>query len=352
MSAAGLNVNVGIDTGSYSSKLACDNKIIATIPTGNRASTGSRPPTPDLLTLREEAEIYVDEPVFSCVIAVSNSLGTGQREELIFKAKKSGFKNVEIISKHEAISNAVDGSKRQSTGTPLAASDKVLVCDFGASGTEFIFFRNSEVIDSEIIGDVSGFEIDRIFAQWLCERFTLNLIKKEELLELAEKFKKELSHNEALTWRNIEITRENFERLIYFSIKRTSHTLERFIKCFNPERFIMTGGCSEIPLTKKIFSDLFPNTELIKDLTVLGASARADSLSSARERKQRSDSNAKLREIRGALISLEDLLTRKQKDRLYFLFRQAEGILPDSPAMIKLLENLINEIKTASLKKN
>ena len=113
----------------------------------------------------------------------------------------------------------------------------------------------------------------------------------------------------------------------------------------------MTGGCAEIPLAKKIFSGLFPQIEFIKNLTALGAAARADSLSSARERKQRFDTNAKLREIRGSLMSLEDLLTRKQKDRLYFLFRQAEGILPNNPAMIKLLENLISEIKLSALEK-
>ena len=113
----------------------------------------------------------------------------------------------------------------------------------------------------------------------------------------------------------------------------------------------MTGGSAEIPLAKKIFSGLFPKTEFVKNLTALGAAAKADSLSSARERRQRSDINAKLREIRGSLMSLEDLLTRKQKDRLYFLFRQAEGILPGNPALIKLLENLISEIRTADLKR-
>ena len=327
MPTAGLNVSVGIDAGSHTSKLAGDGKVIASF-------SGF-----DLLKLREEAEIYFDEPVFSCVIAVPDSFGIGQRGELNFTAKKSGFKNIEIIQQREAVSNALD------------SDSKILACDFGASKIEFMFFQDSEFVDGEIIEDVCGSEFDRIFAEWLRERFTLNLIKEKELLELAEKFKIELSQKEILTWRGVNIAREDFERLIYFPVKRASHTLERFIKCFNPERFIMTGSCAEIPLAKKIFSGLFPKTEFIKNLAALGASAKADSLSSARERRQRSDINAKLREIRGSLMSLEDLLTRKQKDRLYFLFRQAEGILPGNPALIKLLENLISEIRTADLKR-
>ena len=321
MSTANLNVSVGIDVGSHTLKLVGDDKIIAAVPGF------------DLLCLREEAEIYFDEPVFSCVIAASDYSDRRQRE-LKIAAKRAGFKNIEIISSHEAILNNFENK-----------NEKILACDFGASRSEIIFFNEGQVIDNEIISDVCGNEFDKIFASWLSERFTLNLINEKDLLAQAEKFKQELSLNEKISWRGVDVFREDFERLVHFSIKRASHTVERFINCYSPKKIIMTGGCVEIPALKKIFSDLSPKIEFNKNLIVLGAAKKANSLSGARERAKRLDSAAKLKEIRNEIITLEDLLTRKQKDRLYGLFRQIEAAASGVPALIKLLENLINEIK-------
>ena len=331
MPTANLNVSVGIDIGSSYSKISSyDEKIIAAMP-------GC-----DFLKLREEAELYFDEPVFSCVIAEG---GGKRREDLIFNAKKAGFKNIEIIHSHEAMENNFDNK-----------NGKILVFDLGASKSEIIFFENSSVIDSEIIQDVCGNEFDKIFASWLSERFSLNLINKKDLLTQAEKFKQDLSFNEKISWRDVDILREDFERLIYFSLKRVSHTVERFLDCYAPKEFIITGGCSEIPAVKKIFSELFSNfnfnIEFNKNFIASGAAKKASSLSSSQEHTKRLDNAAKLSQIRGALIELEDLLTRKQKDRLYSFFRHTEALSLNNPALIKILENLISEIKaTGSVKK-
>ena len=329
MSAANLNVSVGLDVGSHTSKLAGGDKVIDAMP------------GIDLLNLREEAEIYFDEPIFSCVIAVPNSLTKTGHEKLIFDARKSGFKNIEIISSHEAILNNFENK-----------NEKILIYDLGASKSEITFFNEEKIIDTEIISDICGNEFDKIFASWLSERFTLNLINKKDLLAQTEKFKRELSFNEKISWRDVDIFREDFERLIYFSIKRASHTVERFINCYAPKKFIMTGGCVEIPVVKKIFADLFHKVEFNKNLVVLGAAKKANSLSGAKERAKRLDNVAKLKEIRGEIITLEDLLTRKQTDRLYALFRQIEATATGVPALIKLLENLINEIKIKGTAKN
>ncbi|MBQ7197252.1 MAG: Hsp70 family protein [Synergistaceae bacterium] len=322
MSMTNLNANVGIDLGSNASKLANDNKIIAAI-------DGS-----DLLTLREESEVYFDEPVFSCVVAVPDSMTKRAREDLIFKAKKAGFKNINVISAREAMIKALENKNKE----------KILVYDFGASKSEIIIFRGDEVLDAEIINDVSGDEFDKIFAQWLSERFTLNLIDKNTLLARAMRIKIALSTTDFVTWRDISITRDDFERLVRFSIKRASHTVERFLECYKPSRFILTGGCSEIPIVRRVFRDLYSNLELDLGLIARGASIDARLLSSVQQ-SQKLDRQLKLREIRSELMELEDFLTRKQKDRIYFLFRQAEGLLTNDPALIKLLENLTKEIK-------
>ncbi|MBR1486624.1 MAG: Hsp70 family protein, partial [Synergistaceae bacterium] len=324
MSTAFSSVSAGLDVGSHTSKIASDEKIIAALPLC------------DFLKLREEAEIYFDEPVFSCVIAVSKSLSNRDKEVLIFDAKKSGFKHIELISHYDAILNSLDENE----------NSKILVLDLGASKSEVIFFDNQKLIDSEIIEDVCGNEFDKIFSRWLSERFSLNLIKEKELLAQAENFKLELSLKEKIIYRDVEIFREDFERLIYFSVKKLSHVAERFLSCYSPKRFILTGGCCEIPIVKKIFAEIFANLEINLNLIAQGAAKKAASLSSNRERAKRFDSTAKFKEIRNEIITLEDMLTRKQKDRLYGFFRQIEATAVNNPALIKLLENLMSDIKS------
>lgn len=319
------DIYIAIDAGSYSAKIAGENKFIASVP-GR-----------DLLKIREESEIFFDEPIFSCVAALPGDFDRRQRENFIFEAKRAGFKNIEIISSHDAMLSGLDDKDREQT---------ILIYDFGFSKSEIIFFDGGEIIDSEIIKDVSGETFDKIFASWLSERFTLNLINEKELLTRAENFKRELSSKDSMTWRGVEIGREDFERLIYFSVRRASHTAERFVNCYDPDKFIMTGGSCEIPVVKKIFRDLFPKIIFDESLIVSGTAKKATSLSSKREESKKLDNKAKLSEIRGALMTLEDLLTRKQKDRLYGLFRQIETLSENSPALIKLLENLVGEIRS------
>ena len=328
MTMTSLNVNVGIDAGSHTSKLAYDDKVIAALDGFNT------------LELREQAEIFFDEPVFSCVVALPESLTRRERDDVIFNAKRSGFRNINIITAHDAMLNALGDD-----------AGRVLVYDFGASKSDITMFDGGEVIDNEIISDVSGDEFDEVFAQWLSDRFTLDLIDKKILRGHAEKIKISLSSNEFVVWRDVHITADDLERLIHFTIKRAAHTIERFIACYEPSRLVMTGGCADTPIVRKIFGELNLNvrTDFDGELIARGVASKARELSKDTHGADRVSKAARLRELRGELIELEDMLTRKQKDRLYFLFRQAEGILPGDPAIITLMENLIKAIRDEEL---
>ena len=316
---ANLNVCVGIDAGSNTSKLAYDSKLIAELENF------------DLLKLREEAEIYFDEPIFSCVVAVPDNYSRRQNDDVVFSAKKADFKNVTIITAHEAINLALN-------------YERALVYDFGASRSELTVFVDNEILENVIINDVCGNEFDRVFAEWLSERFTLNLMKV--LLKKAEEIKISLSENDYVTWRDVNITRDDLERLIHFTVKRAAHVAKRLMRVYNPESFILTGGCARIPSVRKIFTQVVKdNIEINESLIANGASIKAISLTTGDKASERFDTAAKIRELRGSLLELEELLTRKQKDRLYILFRQAEGI--NDPKIISLMENLIREIKEA-----
>ena len=80
------------------------------------------------------------------------------------------------------------------------------------------------------------------------------------------------------------------------------------------------------------------------NLIVEGAALRARELQKGSKQTSRNtDTGAKIRELRAGMLALEDKLTRRQKDRVYSLFQQAEGI--NDAGIISLMENLIREIR-------
>lgn len=324
---AASNICVGIDAGTKTSKLGYSDNIstrIIAMPEGF-----------DINALREEAEIFFDEPVFSCVIAIPENYSRRQREDILFSAKSNGFADIELITAHEAMCIAVheDGN--------------ILVCDMGASKSEFVILNHDEVIASEIIDDVCGDSFDRAFAEYIAD---LRLIDSadENILREVMRIKHVLSERESLTWHERTITRDDLERLIYFPVKRLTHTADKFVRVHKPVRIIMTGGSCNIPLVRKIFAGISPDIQPEYDMNLIirGASEKAHSLSKENRHNARTDISSRIQELRAGIIELEDILTRSQKDRLYAMFRQSEGM--NDSGSITLMENLIREIKNAS----
>ena len=60
---------------------------------------------------------------------------------------------------------------------------------------------------------------------------------------------------------------------------------------------------------------------------------------------ERLNAASKIRELKIKLIEVEDLLNRKQKDKLYLIFKQAEGIARSDFEIVNLLENMLKEIR-------
>lgn len=302
---------VGIDLGSSCSKIAHGSKIIAQL-------EGF-----DLLKLREESEIFFDEPVFSCVIAIPENFS---RDTVKINAKNSGFRDVKIITAHEAAAKYFE-------------KEKVLLCDFGASKSDFVLLDKTHILDAEILEDVCGNSFDEIFSQWLCERFNLDLIDKKILREQSEQIKIALSENDFIAWRGVYIFREDFERLIHFTIKRAAHVAKRFLRVHKPDKIIFTGGCANIPSVKKIFSEVLGLTPEFKTgIFAKGAAKFAGTFA-------HEDPNATIKQLRNEMLGLEDKLTRRQKDKLYMMFRQIENT--NDTKIISLMKNLLRDIRDA-----
>ena len=319
MTAAGLNVCAGIDAGSECSKLAYSDNL------GTRILARSE--GLDFLTLREEAEIFFDEPLFSCIIAVKDDMPLRQREAVRLKAVSAGFRDADIIGQFEAMILALNDESR------------ILVCDFGASRCDFVVIDDNEVIDNDSC-DVGGIMFDKIFAEYLRELRTLKKVD-DSLMSEAKRIKHILSNEESRLWHNATILRDDLERLIYFPVKRASHTLCRFMRVFRPERLILTGGCANIPLVREFFT----GAEIIDDIVAKGAALKGLAISKQEAKRNIADNAARIRTLRGEILRIEDGLTRSQKDKLYILFRQAEGI--NDAGIITMMENLIREIKNA-----
>ena len=325
MTFSGSNINIGIDAGSSLSKLAYSDNLSTRI----IAQTEGL----NLLALREGAEAFFDDMILACVIAIPETFTSIQRENVIVQAKSSGFQEVNIITAHEALTLALK----------LDDNEKVLVYDFGASKSEFVILEGEKVLDSVNIPDVCGNKFDEIFAEYLRERKLL----KENPISEARRIKIVLSQESSRMWHNTEILRDDFERLIYFTVKRALHIMERLQRVHKPKRIILTGGCANIPLVRKILIDEFGITpEIDFNIIVRGASLKAFSLSrEALRNKEIVNISAGLKKIRNELIALEDKLTRSQKDRLYLLLKQAEGI--NDAGIINLMENMLDEIREA-----
>ena len=311
---ADLSVCAGIDAGTRESKLAYSDGL------GTRII--ARLEGFDLLALREESEAYFDEPVFSCVVASDSRV----------RPENSGFSDVHVIPQSEAV---ILG---------LGRDEKNIVCDFGESAFRMYVVNAHEVIDAETVSDVCGKVIDENFAEYLAERYCFRMSDSEVMHE-ARRIKHALTDNEITSWRERDIYRYELERVIHFPVKRSARTLQRLVRVHKPEGVILTGGSIKIPEVRRVISDVLGiSPEYRGNLIAEGAAVKARELQRDNARAKRPDNAARLRELRAKMLELEDRLTRRQKDRVYAIFRQAEGI--NDAGIITLMENMMREIRS------
>lgn len=312
---ADLSVCVGIDAGSCESKLAYSDGL------GTRII--ARLEGFDLTALREEAEAFCEEPVFSCVVSADSGV----------RADGTGFTEVCGIPQSEAV---ILGLQREGRN---------IVCDLGESACRIYVVEEHEVIDREEISDFCGKSIDRDFEEYIADRFTLNP-KDLNISAETRRIKHALTENYFAVWREVKIFRDELERLIHFPAKRTTRVIQRLCRVHKPEGLILTGGSVKIPEVRRVIAEVLGMTpEYRENLIAEGAAAKAREIQkvSARKLTDKPDTAARLRELRADVLAIEDKLTRRQKDRVYSLFRQAEGI--NDAGIITLMEGLIRDIK-------
>ena len=247
---------------------------------------------PLLKLLREDAEVYLNTFIYSCVITVPACFNSFQRVAVLNAAREAGFSGeVRILNEPTAAALYV-GNKE----------GRYLVLDFGA-GTADISVVEMEsnvwhVLESVGTKNIGGYDFDVLLAEWIAERAGLHGIKDNvENLHIwnylrseSEKAKIALStceHFELLPFAALErfepivIEREDFNRLIRFHIKRIVNWVRILWEVYKPQKLLLVGGSSKIPLLKQMLEQEIVPPEYfgycMEDSVVIGAAIYSSS---------------------------------------------------------------------------
>ncbi len=317
------NLSVGIDAGNFRLKAAYLN------PKNSRAEVICE--CENFLELRESCEIFLGDFVDSCVLSFSENIPKREHDKLLLSAKTSGFDSVKVIDPYEAIISGI-------------ACKTALIFDIGKANSRAILVKDNHVREKILFPDLSGDSFDRIFAEWLCERFLLSSIDSSVIRD-AEKIKIALSESAHVIYRHAKISRYDFERLIRFQIRKILHTLRRLESEYSPEKIFFTGSSCKLPVILESASQILAQTpEFHDNLAAKSAAMKIPELfaNSSPNPNPNSNTSQRVRNLRHDLISLEEILTRSQKDKLYDMFMKNES---GNSETLAILENLMNELK-------
>jgi len=242
---------------------------------------------PLLKLLREDAEAYLNTFIYSCVITVPACFNSFQRVAILSAAREAGFSGeVKILNEPTAAALSIANEE-----------GRYLVLDFGA-GTADISVVEMEsnvwqVLESVGTKNIGGYDFDVLLAEWIIERAGLHEIKENTgnmliwnlFRSQAEKVKIALSARERYElmpfiaiekdFRPLVIEREDFNRLIRFHIRRIVNWVKMLWEAHNPQKLLLVGGSSKIPLLRQMLEQEIIPPEYFgyctEDSVVIGA---------------------------------------------------------------------------------
>lgn len=323
---------------------------------------------PVILTLREDAEVHLNDFVSSCVMAIPEGLSGEQKEGMVKAANAAGIAEVGFISEPCAAALA------------LSCNGRSLVLDFGAKTTlSVVDSKNGEghVLERVEAGLPGGRDYDEALAAWLRARLRLSLKegdpRQSVLLHEAEQIKIALSDAKTIRWTppvledgsplspadwpspTLTVYREDLECLIRFSLRRIIHTVCRLWTQYAPTHLIPTGGSNAVPLLRDILQREGPKPKHLihgtEDAIVRGAAVWASRGAPLREGQEPLPDAARdwaqqFHGLKLSLLEIETLLTHSQQDQLHLLFQQAESAPPD-PELLRLMKGLVHDLQQA-----
>ncbi|MCL2010110.1 MAG: Hsp70 family protein [Synergistaceae bacterium] len=323
--------------------------------------------TPLLRSLREDAEVFLGRFVSSCALAVPESFSPLRREVMTKAAEAAGITNVRMVSEPVAAAIA------------FGSEGRFLILDFGGASScisvvesEDGAWRGLESIESAKAG---GRDIDLVLAEWLLERLRLDPMPEDDprrraLLLEAEAIKIALSSCLVYDWKPpslvnkenrdlpvFQVEREELERMTRFSVRHLLNVTGRLWDKHQPERLLLLGGSSRIPLLRELLErEIVPPERL----SVCGEEsiAAGAALYAAAGQERLSDESAaakapgkRLRDLKMRLVPIEPALNPAQKVRLRLMVDKLEN-LEDNASSMEIMEGIVKNLEAEFSKRS